>query len=132
MDSQGRILPEYPDDSEWPHDGEFDVVAEKRSSVYVECESDASFKINFSMRLPYKLDCPMLTFWVKIDGQYVGGKSVSRHGVLSSMSNALLRAGGNEVSRRPFKFASIRRGTSSLSLNSSSISNDLVAFIAVA
>jgi hypothetical protein len=119
--SQGRTLPEYPDDGEWSNRRHHaPVPAEKRTSVYVECVSDAKFEVVSSIKPPYKfVNCQMLSFWIYVDGQAVGGAS-SRKIVdgrwKELMAASCARTGLNQVSRRAFKFASIQKGRNELFL----------------
>jgi hypothetical protein len=112
IESQGRALEEYKDDSEWI-DEKYTTAADKKTSVYVECVSDATFQIAFSVEPPFKLPDSELTFRVSVDGQRVGGTTArslpgGRHSSFVSESRSRINA--DEVSHRELKFTSIRKG----------------------
>ena len=112
IESQGRALEEYEDDSEWV-DEKYTTAADKRTSVYVKCVSDATFQIAFWIEPPFKLPDSELTFWVSVDGQRIGGTTArslpgGRHSSFVSESRSRINA--DEVSHRELKFTSIRKG----------------------
>ena len=111
--SQGRVLEEYADNSEWTSDERHDITADKTASCYVECVSNATFRMEFLIEYPFKSESD-ITFWVDVDGQRLGGSVSSAASIAGGRDAHALwqsrkRISADEVVKRELKFTSIRR-----------------------
>lgn len=111
-------LPEYEDDAgEWKYKKFGHLSAGRRSVKYVECKTDATFRIRMLLRYPFRLDSPSLTFKATVDGHGIAQATCSAEYLRASfgmymeiMSNKLERISPTEVSSRSLKFSRITKG----------------------
>jgi hypothetical protein len=110
--SNNRILPEYPDPSPFVHKT-FWGLPESVSSVYVECESDTEFQINYEVKPGFELEPRHneVSFWADVNGQCIGG-SWSRgvtHGWRKCFSEAITRPNEVDMAYQTLKFSSLEK-----------------------
>jgi len=87
---------------------------DKWLSTYVECVSNADFKVAFSIKPPFKIDGDSLAFSVKIDGQPIAKTWFpDTAGPVQSETLAATfeRVSSHKVIRKALKFTSLQKGT---------------------
>lgn len=103
--------------SQWSHKKFGDLAEEKRISTYVECQTDAEFRIRIVLKHPYRFDSPSLTFKASVDGHGIAQSTCSAdyfsrsyNMYMEIMASKLERLSATEISSRPLKFTSITKG----------------------
>jgi hypothetical protein len=117
VQSFNQDLPEYVDESEWTY-GKFNHLSTaKRVTKFVECQTDAEFRIRIILKHPYQMDCPSLTFKVDIDGHgcaqstcLAGYFIKSSNMYMETIDSQLDWVSATKVSSRSLKFGSIKKG----------------------
>lgn len=114
-------LPEYDDDGGWTFRKFSDVDSSKRSSKYVESKAGAEFRIRILLRHPYQMSSQSLTFKASIDGHGIAQASCTADyfarasGFYMELISARLdRINANQITSRPLKFNSLKKGQRSL------------------
>ncbi|EPE24582.1 hypothetical protein GLAREA_08434 [Glarea lozoyensis ATCC 20868] len=110
--SNNRTLPEYPDPSPFVHKT-FWGPPESVSSVYVECESDTEFQINYEVKPGFELERRHneVSFWADVNGQSIGGSWSGgvRYGWKKCFSEAITRPNEVDMAYQTLKFSSLEK-----------------------
>jgi len=117
IQSNGQDLSEYNDDSDWSQRKFIYVPVEKRISKYVECVTDAEFRIHIVLtnRYPY-LNGHSLTFRASVDGHGIAQATCTPEyfnayrSYRTHISARLDRISPTQLSSRVLKFSSIKKG----------------------
>lgn len=121
IESNGKCLDEYPSTtSEWT--SKYPVSEYMRCSTYVECATDAEFKIKYESTQVQAAD-PVgnaLIAWADVDGEpTVAGMALLKQDIPRN-GPSVIRCHGRKtgvspthVAMHPFKFSAIQKGTSS-------------------
>ena len=119
IESKGKTLTEFTDEDGWNIGENIRVPAGQQSSKYVQCESDAEFRIKIEVKRPFKLIAGTdgVTFWAAVDGKKIGGKTfhaaqLARDHYSDYICNNIERVSPTEVAERPLKFCSIKKSKS--------------------
>jgi hypothetical protein len=111
VESQGRVLPEYEDDSEWDRKDEFDTPTNMLSLSFIECVTDQEFQIRCEAKPPYKPDSPILDFAIMVDGKKAVKVRTHQHASrIAIASQSAERISPTEMAYRRLKFSNIRKG----------------------
>jgi hypothetical protein len=112
----GQALNEYNDDELEVQPGAISAhQASKTVSKYVEAVTGKEFSIKTTVKSPYKMDCPCLSFLVKVDGSSVAqplmlkrmyNRTVGWERVISGVKHYLPGA-SRRCSIQNFRFAEI-------------------------
>jgi hypothetical protein len=118
IESKNQVLKEYGDNNEWSSRDNIKVPADRIALKYVQCESNAEFRIKIEISRLFKLtpSSNSITFWAEVDGRQIGGQSYLQiqlaTGHLVDYIDVLAqRVSHTQVSTRPLKFCSIYTGT---------------------
>ena len=109
--SDGKALNEYADD-QWRNKDFPTHPEDQRCSTWVECVSDTTFEIKMHLGPVIVKDCPVLSFFIKVDGKETGGKilrtakAIGPGGVTASHKGMYL----NEKALLPFRFSALNTG----------------------
>jgi hypothetical protein len=117
----GQALHEYNDGEVEAQAGAVGAYqASKTVSKYIEAATGKEYAIKVTVKSPYKMDCPTLSFYCKVDGMAVGGKLLQKT-VYKSASGFEMVVNGLEHNLggfykrcfiQHFKFAEIKTSTS--------------------
>jgi len=120
IQSFNEDLPEYDDEGDFTQSKFAHLPEGKRSQKYVECKTDAEFRIRLVVKHPYKMDCQSLAFKANVDGHGIAQATCTEawftrcSGYYMELITARLdRISPTELSSRTLKFSSIKKGRSS-------------------
>jgi hypothetical protein len=117
----GQALHEYNDDEIEAQAGAVGAhQASKTVSKYIEAATGKEFAVKVTVKSPYKMDCPTLSFRCRVDGMKVGSRGLQKTGYKSASGfetvvNGLRHNLGGLSKRcsiRHFQFAEIKTSTS--------------------
>lgn len=113
----GTDLPEYEDDGGWTYRKFSHLAQSKRSSKYVESKADAEFRIRIVLKYPFQMSSQSVTFKASVDGHGIAQASCTSDyfarasGYYMELICARLdRISPSEISSRPLKFNSLKKG----------------------
>ncbi|KAH7319472.1 hypothetical protein BKA65DRAFT_514582 [Rhexocercosporidium sp. MPI-PUGE-AT-0058] len=116
IQSFNEDLPEYNDDSEFTQSKFAHLPEGSRSQKFVECKTDAEFRIRLVLKHPYKMDCQSLAFKANVDGHGIAQATCTDawftrcSGFYMEVITARLdRISPTQLSSRVLKFSSIKK-----------------------
>ncbi|KAG4418952.1 hypothetical protein IFR04_007899 [Cadophora malorum] len=116
IQSFNEDLPEYDDDGDFTQSKFAHLPEGKRSQKYVECKTDAEFRIRLVVKHPYKMDCQSLAFKANVDGHGIAQATCTEawftrcSGYYMELITARLdRISPTQLSSRTLKFSSIKK-----------------------
>lgn len=117
IQSFNEDLPEYEDDGDWTQSKFSHLPEGKRSQKYVECKTDAEFRIRLTLKHPFKMDSQSLAFKANVDGHGIAQATCTDvwfnrcSGYYMELIAARLdRISPTQLSSRVLKFSSIKKG----------------------
>lgn len=117
IQSFNEDLPEYNDDGEFSQAKFAHLPEELRSQKFVECKTDAEFRIRLVLKHPYRMDCQSLVFKANVDGHGIAQATCTDawftrcSGYYMELITARLdRISPTQLSSRVLKFSSIKKG----------------------
>ncbi|KAI6716965.1 hypothetical protein PZA11_004494 [Diplocarpon coronariae] len=109
-------LQEYEDDGEWSQSRFTHIPEGRRSQKFVECKTDAEFRIRLTLKHPFKMDSQSLAFKVSVDGHGIAQATCTdswftrSSGYYMELITARLdRISPTQISSRALKFSSIKK-----------------------
>ena len=116
IQSFDQDLSEYDDDGEWTQNRFSHLSDGKRSSKYVECETNAEFRIRLTLKHPFQIDSQSLAFKANVDGHGIAQATCTADyfarcsGYYMELITARLdRISPTQLSSRVLKFSSIKK-----------------------
>ncbi|KAH6702984.1 hypothetical protein BKA61DRAFT_199678 [Leptodontidium sp. MPI-SDFR-AT-0119] len=116
IQSFNEDLPEYNDDGEFSQAKFAHLPEELRSQKFVECKTDAEFRIRLVLKHPYRMDCQSLVFKANVDGHGIAQATCTDawftrcSGYYMELITARLdRISPTQLSSRVLKFSSIKK-----------------------
>lgn len=116
IQSFNEDLPEYDDDSDFTQSKFAHLPEGKRSQKFVECKTNAEFRIRLVLKHPYKMDCQSLAFKANVDGHGIAQATCTDawfarcSGYYMELITARLdRISPTQLSSRNLKFSSIKK-----------------------
>jgi len=117
----GQALHEYNDDEIEAQAGAVGAHQASRTvSKYIEAATGKEFAVKVTVKSPYKMDCPILSFPCRVDGMKVGSRILLKteyecaSGFEVVVNGLQHNLGGlsRRCSIKPFQFAEIKTSTS--------------------
>ncbi|KAI9047800.1 hypothetical protein LZ554_008509 [Drepanopeziza brunnea f. sp. 'monogermtubi'] len=116
IQSFDEVLPEYQDDGDWTQSRFAHIPKACRSQKYVECQTDAEFRIRITLKHPYKMNSQSLVFKANVDGHGIAQATCTDawfarcSGYYMELITARLdRISPTQLSSRALKFSSIKK-----------------------
>ncbi|CZT46851.1 uncharacterized protein RSE6_07352 [Rhynchosporium secalis] len=116
IQSDNEDLPEYNDEGDFTQSKFAHLSEGSRSQKYVECKTDAEFRIRLVLKHPFKIDCQSLAFKANVDGHGIAQATCSQawfqrsSGYYMELISARLdRISPTQMSSRALKFSSIKK-----------------------
>ncbi|KAK0104436.1 hypothetical protein ONS95_004726 [Cadophora gregata] len=116
IQSLNQDLPEYDDDGDFTQSKFAHLPEGQRSQKFVECKTNAEFRIRLVLKHPYRMDCQSLAFKANVDGHGIAQATCTDawfgrcSGYYMELITARLdRISPTQLSSRTLKFSSIKK-----------------------